>query len=204
VGNSQLSKEWGPLKVFSVPLHALDSGEVIPGVPCLTSTFLEFLDENGRAFRVHELEPASTYTVVITTFGGLYRYNTEDRVVVTGGCNGVPCLEFRGRGDRTLDLCGEKVSEPFVLGFLQPRGLTDALVLADAHGGCYSLLVPDRVADDAREELAIEFESYLCSNPQYEYARRVGVITQHISETVASLTPFSATPKGSICGANRG
>ncbi len=45
----------------------------------------------------HELERGGLYTVVVTTRGGLYRYQLGDLIEVTGHIRGCPLIRFIGR-----------------------------------------------------------------------------------------------------------
>jgi hypothetical protein len=129
--------------------------------------FFEFLRKD-RLHLADEVEAGGTYEVVATTAGGLYRYRTGDLVRCAGSADGVPILEFVGRGDLFCDLVGEKLSEPFAerclagiegFRFLVPEEAGDGYVLAVEAG---------RRVDVGR------VERRLCENPQYAYARRLG------------------------------
>ncbi len=78
------------------------------------SHFFELIDGHGHANTMDQAVQGQTYRVVITTAGGLYRYDLQDRVVVDGWLGGVPTLRFVGKEDRISDLRGEKLSEGFV------------------------------------------------------------------------------------------
>ena len=80
-------------------------------VPAIESTFLEFLPaSNGRdAKLLHQLEEGEVYEVLMTTFGGLYRYATGDQIKVVEIRDGLPCFDFVGRTNEIIDLVGEKV-----------------------------------------------------------------------------------------------
>jgi hypothetical protein len=80
----------------------------------VTSHFLEFREEAAPGARprlVDELEPGRTYTVLLTTGGGLYRYALGDRVRVVGLIAETPLIEFVGKEAQICDLCGEKLHE---------------------------------------------------------------------------------------------
>jgi hypothetical protein len=81
------------------------------------SHFFEFAEAESQGARcrlAHELARSGRYRVVLTTGGGLYRYQLQDEVEVVGFENQCPLLRFLGKADRTCDLVGEKLSEPFV------------------------------------------------------------------------------------------
>ncbi|MCG6859202.1 MAG: GH3 auxin-responsive promoter family protein [Salaquimonas sp.] len=155
--------------VFTLPLHEAE----FP-LPALTSTFLEFMDEDGALHLVDALEGGAGYQIVATTPGGLYRYRIGDRVCCEGhfeaGGSPVPMLTFAGRVTGTCDLVGEKLEEGFV-----------AQCLAECHAH-FAALVPSATPDphyvlltDAGNagELAQAADRALMRNPGYEDARRI-------------------------------
>ena len=85
-----------------------------PGqVPALDSTFLEFLpveDGSKECQTISEIRTEGCYEVVITTWGGLYRYRTGDIIRVLSRHEQLPRFQFVGRTNRVVDLVGEKVT----------------------------------------------------------------------------------------------
>ena len=63
-----------------------------------------------RPCLAHELEPGQAYAVVLTTGGGLYRYQLGDVVTVLGRIHQCPLVRFAGRNE-VADWCGEKLHE---------------------------------------------------------------------------------------------
>ena len=80
-------------------------------VPAIESTFLEFLPESSsdETLLLDRLKMGQSYEVIMTTFGGLYRYGTGDQIKVIDFNEGLPCFEFIGRTNQIIDLVGEKV-----------------------------------------------------------------------------------------------
>jgi hypothetical protein len=139
---------------------------------------------NGAPLLAHELEPGGQYRVVVTTSGGLYRYQTMDQVRVVGFYNQIPQLRFVGKCDRTSDLVGEKLNAAFVQSVLEetfaklnvvPQSVELA---AQCRENPYYLLrlVDARLAQDHSlcERLRTEIETALRTNPQYAYAIDAG------------------------------
>ena len=62
-----------------------------------------------------EAEVGESYVVVMSTSGGLYRYNIGDVVRVTGFEGRTPAVEFLHRVGRTSSLTGEKLTEDQVV-----------------------------------------------------------------------------------------
>jgi hypothetical protein len=152
-----------PLEGLAMPVLAVDSA------------FYEFRDDAGRCFCAPEVAVGSEYEVLITTEAGLYRYALGDRVRVAGFAGEAPLLEFLGRGACVSDLCGEKLSEDFVLGALQPLELAFAMLAPSAARDRYLLVIDaDEVGAERAAALAASAERRLCCNPQYAYARRLG------------------------------
>jgi hypothetical protein len=180
----------------SFPSYSLSSGAL-----ALTSHFFEFIDENETAHLAHELEVGATYRVVVTTGGGLYRYDLGDLVEVTGHAAQCPLLRFHGRASGGSDLVGEKLSEPFVRGVLQR--LFEQMNLAPR----FSLLVPVPQAPPRYrlylqtakmidgQQLAAHVDSALCQNPYYELAIR---LRQLAPVEIIQLDPAAPCPWQSI------
>ncbi len=153
-----------PLSGAAQPVLALECG------------YFEFVDDDGRARTAGEVEADATYTLLLTTDSGLYRYAIGDRVRIAGFVQRTPMLEFVGRETSTSDLCGEKLAEPFVLRALATTGLAFA-VLAPSTGSApgYVLLLDEaEIPAQAAQALAARIDEALGANPQYAYARRIG------------------------------
>jgi hypothetical protein len=137
-------------------------------IPALSQCFTEFLDAADRPHLCDALIPGETYRAVITTAGGLYRYDIGDLFRCLANVGGLPELEFAGRARLTCDLVGEKLEDGFVARLLS--GLPAVIApREDARG--YALLV------DASHAMPIDcnaIERGLADNPQYAYARKIG------------------------------
>lgn len=113
-------RDWGYLSSEargSVPL----SDEGSQGVLTVGSNFFEFVpadeveckgdDLSGCTFlTVESLESGKEYYVFLTTSGGLYRYDINDIIRVSGTYNATPQIEFVRKGRGMTNLTGEKVS----------------------------------------------------------------------------------------------
>ena len=165
--------------VASFPLEA--AGGSVVAYPC---HFFEFLPEGGGPPQpVHRLDLGEVYTLVVTTGGGLYRYNTKDRVRVTHRWRGLPVIRFEGRAHLS-DLVGEKLEEGHVRSVLtrllashgtRPRFLLLAPERTSA-GGYYTLFIePEEPLSPSREEAILEaLDQGLGENFHYRYARELG------------------------------
>lgn len=76
----------------------------------ITSHFLEFISEADDIHLAHELVKGEKYRVVVTTGGGLYRYQLHDLIESLGGLQ----IRFIGRSANISDYFGEKISEGHV------------------------------------------------------------------------------------------
>jgi hypothetical protein len=84
-------------------------------LPAYRSHFFEFVStDDGTTSLLHQLETNKTYSVLITTAGGLYRYKLHDIVKVIGHMKDLPLIEFVGKADHVSDQYGEKLHEDHV------------------------------------------------------------------------------------------
>jgi hypothetical protein len=152
-------------------------------VPTLGDNFFEFVDREardgeggGRFLGLADLEEGRQYYVFVTTFDGLYRYDMNDIVEVTGRFGQAPCLAFVQKGKGFTNITGEKVHESQVLEAVVAAGEGRVpgggffLMLADTGTATYRLYVEgpihrhelDRIAgtvDDTLARLNVEYRS---------------------------------------------
>ncbi len=87
------------------------------GVLAINTNFYEFVpredaDKNDKRFLLcDQLEEGREYFVIVTTPGGLYRYDIDDIIRVTGFFERTPVIEFVQRGLNCTSLAGEKLYE---------------------------------------------------------------------------------------------
>lgn len=86
-------------------------------VLAIRSHFFEFIPEseiqssNPTVLLADELVTGENYYILFSTSGGLYRYNINDVVKVTGFYSKTPLLEFQYKGGATFSFTGEKITE---------------------------------------------------------------------------------------------
>ena len=91
------------------------------GLPTLRENFFEFVEkekweQNDKLFlTIEELEQGQEYYLVVTTKSGLYRYNMNDIVTVTGKFQNTPTLKFVQKGKGVTNITGEKLYESQVI-----------------------------------------------------------------------------------------
>src|SRR5206468_12826971 len=85
------------------------------GILAIDANFYEFIPEteiggaNPTTLTCAELDEGGTYYIVLTTPGGLYRYDINDGVRVTGFYNQTPLIEFVRHGREGSTITGEKL-----------------------------------------------------------------------------------------------
>ncbi len=153
-------------------------------VPTMGDNFFEFVERKARDgeggdrsfLTLADLEEGRQYYVFVTTFDGLYRYDMNDIVEVTGRFGRAPCLAFVQKGKGFTNITGEKLHESQVL-----RAVADAgggrvpgggffLLLADTATATYRLYLEgpidgyelNRVARTVDETLARLNVEYRC------------------------------------------
>ncbi len=82
------------------------------------SIFFEFIPlddpDYERPLTIGEIEVGKEYEVVVTNFSGLYRYQIEDVVRVTGFHNKTPKIEFLYRNNLAMNIANEKTTTQMV------------------------------------------------------------------------------------------
>jgi hypothetical protein len=128
------------------------------------------------ALGAHEVEMGRRYRVIVTTAGGLYRYQLEDEVEVVGFENACPLLRFLGKSDCISDLVGEKLAEPHVRAVLErlfvAHGLSPRFALLAPVAGRpahYRLFLQGAGLSES-SALRAGLEAGLEENPNYRYA----------------------------------
>jgi hypothetical protein len=122
------------------------------------------------------------YEVVVTTGGGLYRYQLQDRVEVVDFAGQTPCIRFIGKTDQISDQFGEKLNEQFVADTLaclfRKYQLTPHFFLLapdDSQGILrYTLYLEITPGQPSDHGLQFELEQSLCENFHYAYCRKLG------------------------------
>jgi hypothetical protein len=140
------------------------------------SHFFEFIDSRGKVRQAHELRVGESYEVVVTTAGGLWRYQLRDLVEVDGFVDATPSLRFLGRGKSVSDLCGEKLAEHFVTQAIDTACASFQFVPQ------FAMLAPEATAEgrwrytlfvegDSPPALPTRLDDALRRNPHYALCR---------------------------------
>jgi hypothetical protein len=138
-------------------------------LPLVDEVYFEFEDAGGNLRLLDELRVGQPYGVVLSQRGGLCRYRLGDQVEVSHRYRRTPCLRFLGRGERVVDLVGEKLSEEFVTSVFQSISVPPGSRLVPVLGehSFYVLLSSATVDSDA-------LDAALCASHRYQEARRLG------------------------------
>ena len=96
---------------ISLPIS--DAGSA--GILCTGANFYEFIHEEEigsstpKPLACTELDEGQNYYILLTTPAGLYRYDINDVVRVTGFYNQTPLIEFVRKGRDVTNITGEKL-----------------------------------------------------------------------------------------------
>ncbi|WP_432645504.1 GH3 auxin-responsive promoter family protein [Methanobrevibacter sp.] len=117
--NSETSRKYLDKKTifFDVGYGASEAKLTIPtkpdnpeGILSIFGGFYEFKDlENNQIFTADEVELNKEYELIITTYGGLYRYELHDIVEITGFTGTTPNLIFKTKSGEMLNISQEKI-----------------------------------------------------------------------------------------------
>jgi len=136
---------------MSIPLE----DETSSGVLAVHANFYEFIPEenidesNPPVLMAHQLEAGCRYYIVISGENGLYRYDMNDIVEVTGFYNRAPKISFVRKGRDMASITGEKIH----LNQVQ-AAVREAEAMASASVRQFRI-IPDTCAN--RYDLLIEF-----------------------------------------------
>jgi hypothetical protein len=105
------------------------------GILAIDANFYEFIPEgeissaNPTTLTCAELDKGETYYLILTTPGGLYRYDINDVIRVTGFYNQTPLIEFVRKGRDVTSITGEKLHADQVIQAMEHAQSAAGLVL---------------------------------------------------------------------------
>ncbi len=79
--------------------------------------FFEFVAEddlenpNPKFIQIQDVEVGKRYAIYVTTYAGLYRYNMNDLVEITGKYDTIPTIQFIQKINGIVSMTGEKIHE---------------------------------------------------------------------------------------------
>lgn len=164
------------------------AADTTSGLPMFQDYFFEFVECAHRGevlskfLTLDQLEEGCEYYIFVTTTGGLYRYDMNDIVRVTGYHHDVPQIEFLQKGRGVTNITGEKLYETQVtqatVEMAEQCALTISffIALADRDAGHYAfyLELSVSVSPDI-SELSRLLDEHLCrQNEEYQQKRASG------------------------------
>jgi hypothetical protein len=187
----RLAELYGDVAIRDHGLSASEGRMTIPladrtsaGILDFKHHYFEFIpvDElranHPTALEGHELEVGRDYYILLTTSGGLYRYNIHDVVRCVGFQGQAPLLEFLNKGKNFSNLSGEKLSEHQVIRAVEKTldelSLpVDFFTVAPVMEGQprYVLLLEEKTHQRRYAEIAARFQEHL-SYLNEEYAEK--------------------------------
>ncbi|MFH1395214.1 MAG: GH3 auxin-responsive promoter family protein [Candidatus Omnitrophota bacterium] len=157
------------------------------GILAISTNFYEFIPREDidkkekRVLLCSQLKAGQEYFIVLTTPGGLYRYNIDDMIRVTGFFNKTPMIEFVQKGVNVTSATGEKIYESQIITAVnkatQTCGLSLELFVASlelVNAARYAFLVEfnGNPAQEKKKELLITIEKELrLINEEYDFNR---------------------------------
>ncbi|MCD4700006.1 MAG: GH3 auxin-responsive promoter family protein [Phycisphaerae bacterium] len=168
---------------LSVPL----ADNTASGVAEITSNFFEFIpadqikSASPDVLGAHEVEQGEEYFVLFSNWSGLWRYNIDDRVRVTGRHGASPVFEFLSKGMHTCSITGEKITEYQVVCAMEAASARTGTSIEEfvlqgyfAETPYYELRI--EASDGVGiESLAQDMDKALCGlNVEYDSKRRTG------------------------------
>ena len=96
------------------------------GILSVYTAFYEFIPEKGGTpLLAHQLKDGGTYEMLVTTWGGLYRYNMKDMVRVEGFTNDVPNIVFQYKSSDILNIAHEKIPASLVNELIRKAAISE-------------------------------------------------------------------------------
>lgn len=147
--------------------------------------FLELVDlahPGAPPVLVDEMQVGGEYSPVLSTAGGLYRYQLKDVVRCVGKvAGGLPLLRFERKLDCVSDLAGEKVDAGEAAAAIEGAARAEGLhfrfaLLAPERGppARYRLFVETEASDEVLERAARAVEAHLATGHHYRWCRDLG------------------------------
>jgi len=195
IQSTGLSAWYGETALRDIGFRATESTMTVPlvdgtaaGPLSVGAGYYEFVPEDAidsaapTTLGAHELQVGHRYYILLTTCGGLYRYDINDIVEVQGNWGGCPTIAFVRKGRDMANITGEKLHANQVLMAAQRAGeatgfpWTQVQVIPDVEGARYDLLVESSEAGLPVQQLqvfalAMDAELARC-NEEYEQKRK--------------------------------
>jgi len=138
--------------IFAIPYKLEERGCILQP----TYIFFEFIpeeeyfSENRTALTAEQLKLGGRYSIVITGYNGLYRYDMRDIVEVVGFYNQSPIIAFLHKAGNAVSYTGEKIFESHIT-----EAVNNTISETDIHLNGFTFL-PDESGELPRYVLMIE------------------------------------------------
>lgn len=175
----EFPKYFGDIPVRDFGYSSSESRNSIPisdegagGVLAINANFYEFIPKEDiekkekRALLCDQLEEGKEYFIVLTTPGGLYRYNIDDMIRVDGFFNKTPVIEFVQKGLNVTSITGEKLYESQVV-----EALNKATNRHDLSVKFFTASI--QLGELPRYAFLVEFNKELSRNRKKEFLRSI-------------------------------
>ncbi|HEY5750287.1 MAG TPA: GH3 auxin-responsive promoter family protein [Chryseolinea sp.] len=182
----------GEIKIFELGYLASEVRGTITingeneGVLTFQDNFFEFVEKgkwenNIKDFlTIDRIEPKKEYYIFVTTHAGLYRYDMNDIIYVTGLFENTPMIRFVQKGKGVVNITGEKLYESQVIvamGKIEKEfnfTTTFYQMMGDEEKIQYELYLEADFDPDNKREIEASIDSQLCEiNLEYK-AKRYG------------------------------
>ncbi len=128
-----------------------------------------------------DVEIGKRYFIIFSSLSGLYRYDINDMVEITGRFNQYPLFKFVRRGEGETDIQGEKLSEPQVIQAVREAAARENVsvpfftMICDRRAQCYKLFAEFGTATPGAKKAAFaaEVDNRLMAF-NYEWERKRG------------------------------
>ncbi len=172
----------------SIPMSDQGAG----GVLAIPYNVYEFYpaDKEGRPqgpdlLRADQLEAGKRYYIYVTTLSGLYRYDMNDIIEVSGYYGHTPVISFIQKGKGVTSLTGEKLSETQVL-----KAVEEAL-FSRRFSSEFILAVGELHRDKPRYAFLVEFDDAVTPGESLKIAQDLDAALQkHNTEYAAKRKSF--------------
>jgi sterol desaturase/sphingolipid hydroxylase (fatty acid hydroxylase superfamily) len=158
------------------------------GLPTFQDNFFEFAQREAfdqgtpEYLMLHQLKVDTEYYIFITNTAGLYRYNMNDVISVSGFINTCPLIKFIQKGKGVCNITGEKLYESQLLSMLSKIELKSKFIqiVANEEATRYELYFePSEGATINTSSLAVEADKLVCEeNNEYKEKRLSGRLKQ--------------------------
>lgn len=164
--------------------------------------FYEYRDVITEEIKLpHELEIGKEYEPIVTTFSGLYRYHTGDKIKMIEYIYDTPVIMVRGRINSVINIAGEKVDDADIS--LTMEKLKEKYRFNQFAVGVDKRVYPNRYilfveANEIEDSFAIDFDESLRSiSFDYDELRDRDSINQPIAKII-NTKEFASIQKGQI------